>query len=226
MYTGVDWRQKLETQRGAVLATELKNNANKLAKWTAAAHISGSDMMKLGYVTRATPRDTQRHAILGTQVNRQWLYSEKSSLIYRLHCYVGFAKMRQWYIIATHNQSLSFVCLGDFPSFPRRNQSTLIDCFEGKYHLQVCKPKDFAAQINLSMENAWGIVRALVDLCVKLDEGKYLLLKDPNKQLLRLYEVASDAFETNYSEEPVANDEEEAPVEEPAAAKLDEDDED
>lgn len=34
---GVDWRQKLENQRGAVLATELKNNANKIAKWTAAA---------------------------------------------------------------------------------------------------------------------------------------------------------------------------------------------
>lgn len=32
-HTGVDWRQKLETQRGAVLATELKNNANKLARY-------------------------------------------------------------------------------------------------------------------------------------------------------------------------------------------------
>ena len=31
---GIDWRQKLESQRGAVLATELKNNSNKLAKWT------------------------------------------------------------------------------------------------------------------------------------------------------------------------------------------------
>lgn len=91
--------------------------------------------------------------------------------------------------------------------------------------LQVCKPKDFAAQINLNMENAWGIVRALVDLCLKLNEGKYLLLKDPNKQLLRLYEVASDAFETNYSEEPVNNQEEEAPIEEPAAAKNDDEDE-
>ena len=30
----VDWRQKLDTQRGAVLANELKNNACKLAKWT------------------------------------------------------------------------------------------------------------------------------------------------------------------------------------------------
>lgn len=65
---GVDWRRKLETQRGAVLANELKNNANKLAKWTATAHISGTDMIKLGYITRASPRDNMHHVILGTQV--------------------------------------------------------------------------------------------------------------------------------------------------------------
>ena len=35
--TGIDWRLKIETQRGAVIANELKNNANKLAKWTAMA---------------------------------------------------------------------------------------------------------------------------------------------------------------------------------------------
>lgn len=64
----MSWRQKLETQRGAVLATELKNNANKLAKWTAAAHLSGSDMIKLGYLTRATPKDNLHHVILSTQV--------------------------------------------------------------------------------------------------------------------------------------------------------------
>lgn len=39
-WAGVDWRQKLENQRGAVLATELKNNANKIAKWTAAALVA------------------------------------------------------------------------------------------------------------------------------------------------------------------------------------------
>ena len=31
---GVDWRNKLDIQRGAVLATEIKNNNCKLAKWT------------------------------------------------------------------------------------------------------------------------------------------------------------------------------------------------
>jgi len=34
--------------------------------------------------------------------------------------------------------------------------------------------------------------------------GKYLLVKDPNKELLRLYAVPEDAFETNYTEEPLA----------------------
>ena len=76
--------------------------------------------------------------------------------------------------------------------------------------LQVCKPKDFASQINLNMENCWGIIRALVDLCLKLEEGKYLLLKDPNKPIIRLYEVAADAFETNYTEEPLPQEEDDA----------------
>ena len=52
---------------------------------------------------------------------------------------------------------------------------------------QVCKPKDFATQINLNMDNCWGIVRALVDLALRMDDGKYLIVKDPNKPLLRLY---------------------------------------
>ncbi len=63
-------------------------------------------------------------------------------------------------------------------------------------------------QINLNMDNCWGIVRAVVDLCLKLDEGKYLLVKEPNKPLMRLYEVPEDAFETNYSEEPLPGTEE------------------
>jgi translation initiation factor 3 subunit D len=38
----------------------------------------------------------------------------------------------------------------------------------------------------------------------KKHTGKYLLVKDPNKELLRLYAVPEDAFETNYTEEPLA----------------------
>lgn len=45
---GVDWRQKLDSQRGAVLATELKNNSYKLARWTCCAMLAGSEYLKLG----------------------------------------------------------------------------------------------------------------------------------------------------------------------------------
>lgn len=64
---GVDWRQKLDTQRGAVLANELRNNACKLAKWTVQALLAGSDQIKFGYVSRAHIRDASKHVILGTQ---------------------------------------------------------------------------------------------------------------------------------------------------------------
>ncbi len=65
-----EWRKKMEMQRGAMLALETKNNKNKVAKWTAAALLAGADMLKLGYVSRAGPRDNQTHVILGTQVRR------------------------------------------------------------------------------------------------------------------------------------------------------------
>ncbi|KAJ0018795.1 hypothetical protein Pint_10556 [Pistacia integerrima] len=141
-YSGVDWRQKLETQRGAVLATELKNNANKLAKWTAQALLGSADLMKLGYVSRVHPRDHYNHVILAV---------------------MGY------------------------------------------------KPRDFATQINLSTANMWGIVKSIVDLCMKLNEGKYVLVKDPSKPQVRIYEVPPDAFENDYVEEPLPEDEQVQP---------------
>ncbi|MQM10257.1 hypothetical protein Taro_043148 [Colocasia esculenta] len=127
-YSGVDWRQKLETQRGAVLATELKNNANKLAKWTAQALLASADMMKLG---------------------------------------------------------------------------------------------EFAAQINLNTSNMWGIVKSIVDLCMKLNEGKYVLVKDPAKPQVRIYEVPADAFENDYVEEPLPEEEQVQPPAEEEDAGAD-----
>ena len=91
----VDWRQKLDTQRGAVLANELKNNACKLAKWTVQSILAGADNLKFGYVTRYNVKDSSRHVILGTQQ---------------------------------------------------------------------FKPVEFGTQINLNMDNAWGVVRCILDL--------------------------------------------------------------
>jgi translation initiation factor 3 subunit D len=122
----MDWRKKIETQRGAVLATELKNNANKLAKWTCQAMLADVSILKLGYVSRQSPRNNKAHSIV---------------------------------------------------------------------QMQTYKPKDFATQINLSHLNMWGIFKSIVDICRKQEDGKLLLVKDPNKALLRLYELPPE--ETN-----------------------------
>ena len=46
---------------------------------------------------------------------------------------------------------------------------------------QQFKPQEFANQINLSMDNAWGILRCIIDMVMQLPDGKYLIMKDPNK---------------------------------------------
>uniref|UniRef100_A0A8C9SJT3 Eukaryotic translation initiation factor 3 subunit D n=1 Tax=Scleropages formosus TaxID=113540 RepID=A0A8C9SJT3_SCLFO len=137
---GVDWRQKLDSQRGAVLATELKNNSYKLARWTCCAILAGSEYLKLGYVSRYHVKDSSRHVILGTQQ---------------------------------------------------------------------FKPNEFASQINLSMENAWGILRCVIDICRKLDEGKYLILKDPNKQVIRVYSLPDGTFSSEEEDDEEEEEEDE-----------------
>ncbi|KAH8359551.1 hypothetical protein KR093_007416 [Drosophila rubida] len=134
---GVEWRQKLDTQRGAVLANELRNNACKLAKWTVQAVLAGSDQLKLGYVSRINPRDHSRHVILGTQQ---------------------------------------------------------------------FKPHEFATQINLSMDNAWGILRCIIDLVMKQKDGKYLIMKDPNKPIIRLYDIPDNTFDSDDSDDGEGDD--------------------
>lgn len=129
---GIDWRQKLNVQRGAVLANELKNNSCKLAKWTVQSLLAGSNQLKLGYVSRVNYRDSTQHVILGTQQ---------------------------------------------------------------------LKPKEFADQINLNIDNGWAILRCIIDILMKLDDGKYLILKNPNKTMLLIYDIPDSTFESDDEEE-------------------------
>lgn len=43
-----DWRTKLDSQRGAVVATEMKNNSCKLARWAVQSILAGADTLKIG----------------------------------------------------------------------------------------------------------------------------------------------------------------------------------
>lgn len=44
-----NWRDKLVSQKGAVIATEMKNNSCKLARWATQAILAKADLMKIGY---------------------------------------------------------------------------------------------------------------------------------------------------------------------------------
>ncbi|KAL2024190.1 hypothetical protein VTK56DRAFT_9346 [Thermocarpiscus australiensis] len=127
----LDWRTKLVAQRGAVIATEMKNNSCKLARWTVQSILAKADVMKLGFVSRVTPKVNDKHVILGV---------------------IGW------------------------------------------------KPKDFANQMNLQLSNGWGIVRTIADMCLQREDGKYVLVKDPNKSILRLYEVPAGGLDEDGEE--------------------------
>lgn len=49
--------------------------------------------------------------------------------------------------------------------------------------------------MNLNLNNGWAIVRTFVDMVMKNDDGKYVLVKDPNKPTIRLYQVPQNTFE-------------------------------
>ncbi|KAK1758266.1 hypothetical protein QBC47DRAFT_450506 [Echria macrotheca] len=148
----LDWRTKLVSQRGAVVATEMKNNSCKLARWTVQSILARADMMKLGFVSRANPKSNEKHVILGV---------------------IGW------------------------------------------------KPKDFANQMNLQLSNGWGIVRTIADMCLKReeDDGKFILVKDPNKSILRLYEVPTSSFDEDADDVPDVVDEEAEPADDAGGSR-------
>lgn len=121
----VDWRQRLDQQTGAVLATEIKNNSCKIARWTAEAMLSGADELKLGFVSRVNTRDPAKHTILMTKR---------------------------------------------------------------------FKPEDLARTANIKMRHMWGVLETVLSACLELDDGKYLLVKDPNEPTMRLYSLPLHAF--------------------------------
>mmetsp|Transcript_21070 Transcript_21070/g.21767 ORF Transcript_21070/g.21767 Transcript_21070/m.21767 type:complete len:580 (+) Transcript_21070:69-1808(+) len=68
---------------------------------------------------------------------------------------------------------------------------------------QFFKPKELG--ISMSLANMWGIVKMICDLMMNQEDGKYVLLKDPNKPVLRLYRVPPTTFETSDEEESDEN---------------------
>jgi len=55
--------------------------------------------------------------------------------------------------------------------------------------VQQYKPIEFTTHITSSAENMWGIITALINLLLQHPEGKYVLLKEPNEEILVLYKT-------------------------------------
>ena len=56
-------------------------------------------------------------------------------------------------------------------------------------------------QISLHADNAFGILRTIIDVVREQEDGEYILLKDPNKSILRLYSVPEGAFDPDEDDE-------------------------
>eukprot|EP00158_Paraphelidium_tribonemae_P004851 Partr_v1_DN27003_c0_g1_i2_m29188 putative Component of the eukaryotic translation initiation factor 3 (eIF-3) complex, which is involved in protein synthesis and, together with other initiation factors, stimulates binding of mRNA and methionyl-tRNAi to the 40S ribosome (By similarity) len=66
-----DWKQKIDSQRGAILANCIKNNSYKLARWTMESVLGRIDQMKLAFVSRKFATNASGgHLIVGTQFYR------------------------------------------------------------------------------------------------------------------------------------------------------------
>ena len=70
--------------------------------------------------------------------------------------------------------------------------------------------------MDLKMAHCWGVLEFLLDTLAAQQEGKYLLLReagnpnqynrDPSKELLRLYRVPDNAFDSHYPEDAADDD--------------------
>ena len=143
--TTINWREKLNNQPGAVLASEMKNNSFKLAKWTAQSMLAGASQMKIGFVSRINPKNAYEHTVLATQTYR---------------------------------------------------------------------PAYFASQMTLEMGSMWGILRLFVKLLSDQPEGKYVIMRDPNRAIVRIYGVPMETFEESDEESEEEEEDEEGEAEE------------
>ena len=64
-------------------------------------------------------------------------------------------------------------------------------------HQMMYEPQKFALQINLSIDNAWGVLKMIAETLLAQPAGVYCILKDPNKDMVRIYSVPEDEFESS-----------------------------
>lgn len=123
----VDWRSKMDSQSGAVLAGEIKNNAARMVRVAAEAFLAGADTIKLGYISRIQTRDPLKHEIL------------------KVESYT---------------------------------------------------PRMFVQLLNYTVRSLWTSLKFLLEELLDLENGKYVLLRDPSLPQLKIFKVPDTAFDS------------------------------
>jgi len=54
---------------------------------------------------------------------------------------------------------------------------------------------DFAHEVGVDFTKMWGSLKYILDVAKKFENGKYILLRDPNKKQLVFYKIAMDEFD-------------------------------
>ena len=107
--------------------------------------------------------------------NRQW------TMVLRLHSVLLVTFWRMTVVCCCH----SAICNQCWTVFFADRYVSRVNYLDSSKHTilgtQQFRPKEFSTQIALNMDNAWGVLRCIIDTCMKLPDGKYLILKDPLK---------------------------------------------
>jgi translation initiation factor 3 subunit D len=84
-----DWRVKLDTNRGALESTEFRNNSCKISKWLCQSMLADVDTVKLGFISRITPKDASKHSVLLVETIRTDILSKT----------IGYKLKENWSIV-------------------------------------------------------------------------------------------------------------------------------
>ena len=63
------------------------------------------------------------------------------------------------------------------------------------------RPRDFASQLRIDVQNLYGVIKMIIGLFKKVGDGKYVIMRDPNKNILRIYQVPMDTWESDEEED-------------------------
>lgn len=115
----LDWGQNYETNRGALISSEFRNNGSKIGRWLCQAFLADCEQFKLGFVHKTNPKDT-------------------------------------------------------------------------KYQVLTVEPmtsNGLSSQTGYTLKDNWSIIKTIVEIMSKQEDGSYSFVKLPYKQSIRIYRL-------------------------------------